>query len=80
MNVSNSLRRVLPIRFSKLNLGSKFRIFAEPTRTPPIRKSNDDAVYVKEAESYSLDTANRERAIILYPDDLVVPLTRGKQS
>lgn len=73
-------RRVLPIRFKKLNVGSKFRIFAEPTRVPPVRHSTDNAVYHKECEAFSVDTADETRAIILYPDDLVIPLTRGKQA
>lgn len=76
MNTSTA-QRVLPIRFHKLRLNSKFRIFAEPSRN--IRKSNDTSVYVKEAESYSVDSADTTRAIILMPEDLVVPLTRGKQ-
>lgn len=67
----------LPIRFAKLRLNSKFRIFAEPSRN--IRKSNDPTVYIKAAESYSIDSGNPERAAILYPEDLVVPLTRGTQ-
>lgn len=80
--MNNAIRKavVRPIRFHKLEVGSKFRIFAEPTRTPPVAKSHDNTVYVKEAESYSLDTGNTERAIILYPEDLVVPLTRGKRN
>lgn len=71
----NVQKRVLPIRFHKLRLGSKFNIFAEPSRD--IRKSSDTTVYVKEAESYSVAADNAERAIILYPEDLVVPLSRG---
>ena len=81
MNTKNNVaRRVLPIAFSKLEAGSMFRIFAEPTRG--IAKSNDSRVYQKICEAYSEDTASagkageRERAIILYPDDRVIPLTR----
>lgn len=70
----DSFRKPLPIPFSRLEAGSMFRIFAEPSRG--IAKSTDTAVYQKMAESYSEDTANRERAIILYPEDRVVPLTR----
>lgn len=67
--------RVFPIRFARLFVGSKYTIFAEPSRG--IRKSADKTVYVKEAESYSVDAADPGRAIILYPEDLVVPLSRG---
>jgi len=70
----DSFRKPLPIQFSKLEPGSMFRIFAEPTRG--IAKSNDSTVYQKMAESHSEDTSNRERAIILYPEDRVIPLTR----
>lgn len=70
----DSFRKPLPIPFGKLEEGSMFRIFAEPTRG--IAKSNDTTVYQKMAESYSEDTSNRERAIILYPEDRVLPLTR----
>lgn len=70
-------KRVFPIRFHKLRVGSEYQIFAEPSRN--IRKSNDSTVYVKEAESYSVAKNNKEKAIILYPEDLVIPLTRGQQ-
>lgn len=77
MNNSNvSTKRVLPIKFSRLTVGSKFQIFAEPTRD--IRKSNDPSVYLKDAEAYSTDITNPDKAIILYPDDLVIPLSRGQ--
>ena len=66
-----------PIRFWKLEPGSKFSIFAEPTRD--IRKSNDKTVYYKDCEAYSTDTTNPEHCIILYPEDLVIPLSRPKQ-
>ena len=75
-NVSNT-KRVFPIKFSRLRVGSKYQIFAEPSRE--IRKSNDQNVYVKQAESYSTDITDPERAIILYPEDLVIPLSRGKE-
>lgn len=76
MTTSNVSKRVLPIRFAKLREGSLFRIFAEPSRG--IRKSTDARVYRKECEAYSINTADVEQAAILYPEDLVVPLTRGK--
>ena len=78
----NSTKRVLPIKFERLRVGSEYQIFAEPSRD--IRKSNDKRTYIKVAESWSVEkgTPNdslgiAERAIILYPEDLVVPLTRG---
>lgn len=64
-----------PIRFSRLIIGSKFTIFAEPSRG--IRKSHDNTIYIKKAESYSEAQGNNEKVIILYPEDLVVPLSRG---
>lgn len=70
----DTFRKPLPIPFGKLEAGSMFRIFAEPTRG--IAKSNDPTVYQKMAEAYSEDTGKRERAIILYPEDRVIPLTR----
>ena len=70
----DTFHKPLPIQFGKLEAGSMFRIFAEPSRG--IAKSNDPSVYQKIAESHSEDTSNRERAIILYPEDRVIPLTR----
>lgn len=72
---NNTTKRVLPIRFKRLRVGSKFRIFAEPSRE--IQKSTDQTVYIKDAESYSTDVTNVEHVAILYPEDLVIPLTRG---
>lgn len=74
MNNSKT-KRVFPIRFARLRVGSEFSIFAEPSRG--IRKSDDKRIYVKEAESYSVEKGNPEVAIILYPEDLVSPLSRG---
>lgn len=70
-------RRLLPIRFDKLEVGSMFRIFAEPSRS--IAKVNDPTVYQKKCEAYSLDSGDEDRAIILMPEDRVIPLTRGKK-
>lgn len=70
----DSFRKPLPIPFGKLEAGSMFRIFAELSRG--IAKSSDPTVYQKMAESHSEDTSNREHAIILYPEDRVIPLTR----
>lgn len=67
-----------PIRFHRVEVGSEYTIFAEPSRN--IRKSNDKRVYVKQAESYSTAKDDVEVAIILMPDDLVTPLTRGTSS
>lgn len=80
MNTTAKLR-VFPIRFSRLFPGSDFTIFAEPSRD--IRKSEDPTVYTKTCEAYSVakdengNPAVPERAIILYPEDLVVPRNRG---
>jgi hypothetical protein len=70
----NNKKQIRPIRFSRLEVGSTFDIFAEPSRG--IRKSSDKTVWLKEAESYSVDTTNPERYAILYPEDLVRPLSR----
>lgn len=68
-------KRVLPIRFHKLFVGSKFRIFAEPSRE--LKVSKDETVYVKRAESWSCDENDENHIAILYPEDLVIPLSRG---
>ena len=68
---------IRPIRFARLESGSKFSIFAEPSRE--IRKSNDPTVWVKECEAYSVDSTNPDRCAILMPEDLVRPLTRPKK-
>lgn len=70
-------KQIRPIRFARLEVGSTYNIFAEPSRG--IRKSTDRTVWLKEAESYSVDTANPERFAILYPEDLVRPLSRPQQ-
>lgn len=71
----NNTKRVMPIRFWKLEVGSTFNIFAEPSRG--IAKSHDTSVYFKDAESFSTAVGEEpERAIILYPEDLVVPRSR----
>lgn len=73
MNKHNK-KQLRPIRFSRLEVGSSFTIFAEPSRG--IQHSTDPTVYSKKAEGYS----EREdgTAIILYPEDLVVPRSRPK--
>ena len=68
---------IRPIRFARLEVGSHFKIFAEPSRD--MQRSTDQNVYIKEAESYSTNAANKEHAIILMPEDLVQPLTRGRK-
>lgn len=73
---SKTSRRIFPIKFERLIPGSTYQIFAEPSRG--IRKSNDKTIYRKECEAYSVDTGDEARAIILMPEDLVTPLSRGK--
>ena len=64
-----------PIRMSKLAAGSTCTIFAEPSRG--ITRSSDNTVWVKEGDNTILvDANNPERCAILYPEDLVVPLSR----
>lgn len=77
MNNSNvATKRVFPIRFARLRAGSDFTIFAEPSRN--IRKSNDTTVYTKDCEAFSVAKGG-DKAIILMPEDLVTPLSRGNQ-
>jgi len=75
MNAKTKTNKKLPIRFHKLALGSMFRIAAEPSRG--IQRSDDRRVYQKIHPVHSLDTADKERCIILDQDDLVFPLTKG---
>lgn len=72
----DNTKRVMPIRFKRLFVGSKFTIFAEPSRD--IAKSKDRTVYVKMAESYSQSVDDENKVAILYPEDLVIPMSRGK--
>lgn len=76
MNNNNNTKRVLPIRFMRLRKGSDFTIFAEPSRD--IAKSHDTTLYTKVEESYSVAKGvDPEKAIILMPEDLVIPRSRG---
>lgn len=78
--MNTKTKRIFPIRFSRLESGSDFQIFAEPTRN--VRKSNDKRIYVKNCDAYSTvkGTAGTENEVvaILYPEDLVIPLSRGR--
>lgn len=79
MEKSNmNVKSIRPIRFERLEAGSKFDIFAEPSRG--VRKSNDATVWVKDCEAYSTDITNPERCAILMPEDLVRPLSRPRRS
>ena len=73
--IANKKNARLPIRFSKLNIGSMFRIHSEHSRG--IRRSDDATVYQKVHPVHSKNTSNDEHFIILDQDDLVLPLTRG---
>lgn len=68
-------KRVFPIRFARLHVGSKYNIFAEPSRD--IRKSTDTTTYIKMDESWSCAVDDEDKIAILYPEDLVIPLSRG---
>lgn len=73
---SNTMKRVFPIKFDRLHAGSDYMIFAEPTRD--IRKSDDKTIYTKATDGYySVSKSDPSKSIVLYPDDLVIPLTRG---
>jgi len=66
-----------PIRFDKLRHGSTFRIVAEPSRG--IYRSKDTSVYKKDHNYfYSTDVDNAERSIVLYPQDLVMPVVKPR--
>lgn len=69
-----------PIPFDKLRPGSLFRIVAEPSRG--IYRSKDRNIYRRApAYYYSTNVANTDHSIVLYPQDLVMPVredrTRG---
>ncbi len=76
--MTKNKKTVRPIRFHKLEVGSKFTIFAEPSRG--IQLSKDESVYVKSAASYSTELGNlhEEKVIVLDFEDLVVPRSRPK--
>lgn len=74
--MTKNKKTVRPIRFHKLEVGSKFTIFAEPSRG--IQLSKDESVYVKSAASYSTELGNDENVIVLDFEDLVVPRSRPK--
>lgn len=74
--MTKNKKTVRPIRFHKLELGSKFTIFAEPSRG--VQLSNDPATYVKTAASYSTELGNDDNVIVLDFEDLVVPRSRPK--
>lgn len=75
MNKKTHKRGRMPIRFSRLNEGSMFRIASEPSRG--IARSNDSNVYQKVHPVYSKNTHEDDKYIILDQDDFVFPLTRG---
>lgn len=75
--MNNNKKQVRPIKFGRLEVGSKFDIFSEPSRG--IRKSKDTTVYIKRAESWSEAVNDETRVAILYPEDLVRPLSRPQQ-
>lgn len=74
--MNKNKKTVRPIRFHKLEVGSRFTIFAEPSRG--IQLSNDSATYVKTAASYSAELGNDDNVIVLDFEDLVVPRSRPK--
>lgn len=73
MNIRYSDNSRGPIRFDKLRPGSLFRIVAEPSRG--MYRSKDTAVYRKDHNYfYATDVNNAEHSIVLYPQDLVMPM------
>ena len=74
--MTKNKKTVRPIRFHKLEVGSKFNIFAEPSRG--VQLSNDPSTYVKTAASYSTELGNDDNVIVLDFEDLVVPRSRPK--
>lgn len=68
-----------PIRFENLRPGSTFRIVAEPSRK--IFRSKDKRVYKRhEHYFYSTEVTNHEHSIVLFPQDLVMPVVREKNA
>lgn len=67
-----------PIPFDKLRPGSLFRIVAEPSRG--IYRSKDRGVYRKNpAYYYSTNVNNPKHDVVLYPQDLVMPVREERQ-
>lgn len=66
-----------PIPFDKLRPGSLFRIVAEPSRG--IYRSKDRNVYRRDpAYYYSTNVTNADHSIVLYPQDLVMPVREDR--
>lgn len=84
-NNNSPPRKPKPLPFHLLYRGSKFKIHSEKSRG--IELSNDPNVYRKVEESYSVLTdaktgrdVDPEVAIILRPQDLVIPEGRPPRS
>lgn len=76
MNKNN--KNLRPIKLERLEAGSTCMIFAEPSRG--IRRVKDTTVWRKDAENTILiDSTNEERCAILYPEDLVIPMSRPRR-
>lgn len=65
-----------PIRFDRLHPGSPFRIVAEPERG--IRRSNDQAIYVKARDGFYAERLNDKRGCCLLPNDMVMPVVQER--
>ena len=67
-----------PIPFDKLRPGSVFRIVAEPSRG--IYRSKDRSVYRRDkAYYYSTSVTDPNKSIVLYPQDLVMPMREDRK-
>lgn len=58
-------------KFRDVPNGTKFRIFAEPSRELTHEQITDVAVYEKVCPAWSSHTQGLDKDIILYPNDLV---------
>lgn len=67
-----------PISFERLHPGSPFRIWSEPERG--IRKSHDQAIYVKGRDGFYAERLSDKAGCCLLPNDMVMPVVREKQS
>ena len=65
-----------PIRYDRLHPGSHFRIVAEPSRN--IRRSKDTAIYKKARDGFYSENTSTKDSVVLYPEDLVMPVVRQR--
>lgn len=76
--MTKNAKNLRPIKLERLEAGSTCTIFAEPSRG--LRRSKDATVWRKDTDNTILiDSANEDRCAILYPEDLVIPMSRPRR-